>query len=238
MENQGFFARWRANFVTGLVVILPGVVSVAVVVWLFGNVANITDTLLFFLKYLLPPESIYVNGTSGQMHWYWSLLAFALAVVLISFIGRFARNYIGKKVIQTLDALILRVPLLNKVYATIKQVNEAFSTGKKSAFKTVVLIQFPRPGIYSIGFITSEQHAEVQQKTKEHVVCVFIPTTPNPTSGWLVLVPEAQVTRLEMSVADAIKFVISLGAISPEYHPSGLPPVSIQQPVTGAQPQP
>jgi uncharacterized membrane protein len=233
MEQKGFFAHWRANFVTGLVVILPAVVSVAVIVWLFGSVANITDALLFFLKYFLDPKHIYVNGQSGPMFWYWSLLAFALAVVLISIIGRLARNYIGKQVIQVMDALILRVPLMNKVYSTIKQVNEAFSTGKKSAFKTVVLIQFPRQGIYSIGFITSEQHAEVQQKTKEHVVCVFVPTTPNPTSGWLVLVPEKDVTRLEMSVADAIKFIISLGAFSPGYVPGVHPPVQITQPAAG-----
>lgn len=242
-EQKGFFAVWRANFVTGLVVILPAVISIAVLVWLFGNVANITDALLFFLKYFLPPEYIYVNGTSGQMFWYWSLLAFALAIMLISIIGRLARNYIGKKVIQAIDSLILRVPLLNKVYATIKQVNEAFSTGKKSAFKTVVMIQFPRPGIYSIGFITSEQHDEIQAKTKEHVVCVFVPTTPNPTSGWLVLVPEKDVTRLEMSVADAIKFIISLGAVSPSYAPThqtmGVP-VAAQQlaPPPGDVPKP
>lgn len=244
MEQKGFFARWRANFVTGLLIILPAVISVAVVVWLFGSVANITDALLFFLKYFLDPKHIYVNGQSGPMFWYWSLLAFSMAIVLISVIGRLARNYIGKQVIQAMDALILRVPLLNKVYSTIKQVNEAFSTGKKSAFKTVVMIQFPRPGIYTLGFITSEQHAEVQQKTHEKVVCVFVPTTPNPTSGWLALVPEKDVTRLEMSVADAIKFIISLGAVSPNYSPASQSPdptastVQLAPPSTGEAPKP
>lgn len=232
MEHKGLFVRWRANFVAGLAIILPAVVSIAVIVWLFGSVSNITDALLFFLKYFLDPEWIYLNGRSGQMFWYWSLLALLLAVGLVSIVGRLARNYIGKKLIQWMDNILMRVPLVNKIYSTIKQVNEAFSTGKKSAFKTVVLIQFPRAGIYSLGFITGEQHDEVQQKTKERVVCVFVPTTPNPTSGWLVLVPEKDITRLQMSVADAIKFIISLGSVSPEYTaPAELPPIS--QPRTG-----
>lgn len=232
MEHKGLIVRWRANFLAGLAIILPAVVSIAVIVWLFGSVSNITDTLLFFLKYILDPEWIYLNGKSGQMFWYWSLLALLLAVGLVSIVGRLARNYIGKKLIQWMDNILMRVPLVNKIYSTIKQVNEAFSTGKKSAFKTVVLIQFPRAGIYSLGFITGEQHDEVQQKTKERVVCIFVPTTPNPTSGWLVLVPEKDVTRLQMSVADAIKFIISLGSVSPEYAaPAELPPIS--QPRTG-----
>ena len=238
MEQKGFFAQWRGNFVTGLVIILPAVISIALIVWLFGSVANVTDALLFFLKYFLSPDRIYVNGKSGPMFWYWSLLAFALAMMLISILGRVARNYIGKQLIQATEALILRVPLMNKVYSTIKQVNEAFSTGKKSAFKTVVLIQFPRQGIYTIGFITSEQNAEVQAKTREKIVCVFVPTTPNPTSGWLALVPEKDVIRLQMSVADAIKFIISLGAVAPAYAPGMQPPVEIAQPTSGSTPKP
>lgn len=235
MEHKGLFARWRANFVAGLAIVLPAVVSVGIIVWLFGSVANITDTLLFFLKYILDPAWVYVDGKSGQMFWYWSLLALLLTVGLISIVGRLARNYIGKKLIQWMDAVLMRVPLVNKIYSTIKQVNEAFSTGKKSAFQTVVLIQFPRAGIYSLGFITGEQYDEVQQKTKEKVVCVFVPTTPNPTSGWLVLVPEQDVTRLDMSVADAIKFIISLGSVSPEYTlPSNMPPIT--QPRAGLSP--
>ena len=119
--------------------------------------------------------------------------------------------------IEWVDTAMMRVPLFNKIYAAIKQVNEAFSSGNKTSFKTVVLVEFPREGMYSIGFITSEQHAEVQRKTKENVVCVFIPMTPNPTSGFFVLVPEEKVTKLDMSVADGIKYILSLGSISPEY---------------------
>jgi uncharacterized membrane protein len=216
--KKSFFARWRASFLTGLAITMPAIISLAAVKWLFGTVSSFTDALLFFLKYLLDPKEVYENGQSGAMFWYWSLLALMLAVILISTVGVLARYYIGKRLIEWLDTAMMHVPLLNKFYSAIKQVNEAFA-GNKNSFKTVVLVEFPREGMYSVGFLTSEQHAEVQQKIKEQVVAVFIPTTPNPTSGFLVLVPENKVTRLDMSVADGIKYIVSLGSISPEHLP-------------------
>src|SRR5947208_15118768 len=112
------------------------------------------------------------------------------------------------------------VPLLTKIYGATKQVNDAFSSSNKNAFRTVVLVEFPRPGVYTIAFITSEQHAEVEARTGQKVVCVFVPTTPNPTSGFLLIVPEEKVIKLDMSVPDGIKYVISLGSIIPEYTPT------------------
>ena len=213
--NNRFFGHWRGNFLTGLAVLLPTVITLAVIKWLFGTIAAFTDLLLFFL----PKHLTHADAGKGPMHWYWSVAALILAVVLVSLVGLLTRYYIGKRLIEWLDATMLRVPLLNKIYGTIKQVNEAFTTGGKTSFKTVVLVEFPKEGTHSIGFITSEQHAEVQTKTKEKVVCVFVPTTPNPTSGFLILVPEEKVTKLEMSVADGIKYIISLGSISPDYTP-------------------
>src|SRR5436309_121910 len=210
------FLRWRANFFTGLAIVLPAVISIGVVVWLFGTVSNITDTLLLFV----PKEWTHKDHGAGPMHWYWSLCALLLAIVLIELVGSLARYYFWKRLIELIDLALLRVPLLNKIYGTIKQVNEAFSPSSKSSFKQVVLLEFPRAGQYSVGFITAEEHKEVQQKTKEHVISVFVPTTPNPTSGFLVLVPEKEVTRLDMTVADGIKFIISLGAIAPEFSPA------------------
>lgn len=210
-------ARFRANFVTGLAILLPAFITLAVVKWLFGTVASLTDTLLFFL----PRDLTHAEGGRGPMHWYWSLFALLLAVALVALVGVMARYYIGKRFIAWLDGTMLRLPLLNKIYGTVKQVNEAFSSTKKTAFKTVVLVEFPREGVYSLGFITGEQHEEVQARTRERVVSVFVPTTPNPTTGFLILVPEDKLTRLNMTVAEGIKFVISLGSISPDYS-SGL----------------
>lgn len=213
--NKSFLGHWRGNFLTGLAVLLPTVVTLAVIKWLFGTVSSLTDLLLFFL----PQTITHQDRGNGPMTWYWSLAAFLLAIVLVSAVGLLARYYIGKRLIAWLDTAMLRVPLLNKIYGTIKQVNEAFSTGSKTSFKTVVLVEFPREGMYSLGFQTSENQDEIQMKTKEKVVCVFVPTTPNPTSGFLVLLPEDKVTKLDMSVADGIKYIISLGALAPGYAP-------------------
>ena len=206
---------WRANFFTGLAVVLPSAISIAVVLWLFGTIANITDKLLF----LVPPEWKYVNGQTGAIRWYWSVVALLLAVTIISLIGRLTRHFIGRKLIELFDIWMLRIPLLNKIYGAIKQVNEAFSSNKDSSFRQVVLVEFPNKGTFSVGFITGDQNQEIQARTKEKIVSVFVPTTPNPTSGFLILVPESSITRLDMTVADGIKFIISLGAVSPEFKP-------------------
>jgi uncharacterized membrane protein len=213
--KKSILARWQANFWAGLVIVLPAVISLAVLRWLFGTIANITDTLLIFL----PTGLTHHDGGAGPMYWYWSLVALLLATFLIGTVGLLARNYFGRKMIEWVDSALLRIPLLNKIYGATKQVNDAFSTANKSAFRTVVLVEFPHPGVYSIGFITSDQQEEVQAKTGLKVVCVFVPATPNPTSGFLLMVPEDKVIKLAMSVPDAIKYVISLGAILPDHAP-------------------
>jgi uncharacterized membrane protein len=219
------FSRVEASFLTGLAVVLPAVVSIAVVVWLFGTVANITDRLLF----AVPRSWKYVNGVGGDIHWYWSLAALGLAAGLVTLVGRLARHYLGVRLIAAGDQLLLRVPLLNRIYGTVKQVKEAFA-GNKSSFKQTVLVEFPRPGVYSLGFITNEQRNEVQARTPQPVWSVFVPTTPNPTTGFLVFVAERDLIRLDMSVADAIKSIISLGAVTPDYPaaPGAVPPARAQ----------
>lgn len=216
MEQKSFFTRWRSSFLTGLAVTLPALLTLAAVKWLIGTISGVTDLLLFFLPRNLTHEGlIYPNDGKGPMYWHWSLVALALAVVLISAVGVLARYYIGKKIIDWTDRVLMRVPLLNKFYGAIKQVNDAFA-GNKHSFKTVVLVEFPGPGNYSIGFITNEQQGEVQKMAGKNLISVFIPTTPNPTSGFLILVAEEKVVKLNMSVADAIKYIVSLGAISQE----------------------
>jgi uncharacterized membrane protein len=208
-------ARWQANFWAGLAIVLPAVISLAVLRWLFGTVANITDTLLLFL----PAKLTHHDQGNGPMYWYWSLVALVLAIFLIGTVGLLARNYFGKRIIEWVDSALMRIPLLNKIYSATKQVNDAFSATNKTAFRTVVLVEFPHPGVYSIGFITSDQQEEVQVKTGQKVVAVFVPATPNPTSGFLLMVPVEKAIKLDMSVAEAIKYVISLGAILPGHVP-------------------
>lgn len=206
MNERSFFSRWRDNFFTGLAIVLPAVISVALLAWAFGNVASITDKLLFFL-----PRD-WTHDQFGRIPWYWSLFALTISVAMVCLVGRMARNYMGEKVIEWTDQFLLRVPLLNKVYSTIKQVNEAFSSNK-SSFKGVAMVPYPHQDALSMGFITSEQKSP---KTGEKLIGVFVPTTPNPTAGFIIFVPERDVFKLEMSVAEGIKFIISLGAISPD----------------------
>ena len=145
--RKTIFARWRRSFLTGLAIALPALLTLAAVKWLFGTISSFTDTLLFFLKYChIDPKYVYENGQSGPMFWYWSLLALMLAVVLISLVGVLASYYIGKRLIEWLDLAMMNVPLLNKFYGAIKQVNDAFASGNKNSFKTVVLVEFPREG--------------------------------------------------------------------------------------------
>jgi uncharacterized membrane protein len=216
--KDGLLARWQANFWAGLAIVLPGIISVAVVFWLYRNVANLTDTLLLFLPHKLTHQ----DEGNGPMYWYWSFIALVFAIFLIGCVGLGARNYFGKRMIEWVETALLRVPFLNKIYSATKQVNEAFSSGNKTAFRTVVLVEFPHSGAYSIGFLTVEPHSEVLAKTGEKLLCVFVPTTPNPTGGFLLMLPEEKVTRLEMSVADAIKYIVSLGSILPDALPGQL----------------
>ncbi|WCJ59524.1 DUF502 domain-containing protein [Fontisphaera persica] len=203
-------AKWRASFVAGLLVILPTAVSIMVAIWILKNITSITDTLLIFL----PREWTHKDGGDGPLYWYYSLLALLLAVLLITGIGHLTKNYIGRKLLEMGDRFMMRVPLINKIYSTIKQVNEAFS-GQRASFKQVVLLEYPRQGVYSLGFITNDQ-PEISTPNSGPLQSVFVPTTPNPTSGFIVLVPASSLHHIPMPVQDAIKFVISLGSLAPE----------------------
>ncbi len=203
--------RYQADFFTGLAVVLPALISISVLVWISRTVANITDALLFFL----PTALTHADAGKGAPLWYFSLLAFLVAVLLICLAGRLARNYIGRMVIGWTDRLLLHIPLLNKIYSTVKQVNEAFSPSNKSSFSQVVLVPFPHQNSRSIAFVTGEDPF-LCTPNGENYTSVFIPTTPNPISGFLVSVPTKDLIKLDISVADGIKYLISLGAIAPE----------------------
>jgi uncharacterized membrane protein len=228
LSENHYLKRWRANFFAGLAIVMPAVITVAVVVWIFDNVSNVTDMLLFFVpKSWIRPH--FPNGAWGDIHWYWSWIALIWALFLVCLVGLYGRNYLGRKTIEWLETAIMRVPLMNKIYGTIKQVNESFSSNK-SSFKQAVLVAFPHEGSRAVGFVTGEQAGLGGEK----LLSVFIPTTPNPTSGFLLLLPQSEIIKLDMSVADGIKFIISLGAISPDHashHLTASPPDAASPPV-------
>lgn len=220
-DNQ--FIKWRRNFFAGLAIVLPGVISLWVIIWLFFTISKITDTLLVFMPVTVTHENSAAGPGTGSLHWYWSAVALLLAIVFITLVGLLTRYYFGQRFLEWIDASLLRVPFFNKIYGATKQINDAFASGNKTSFKTVVMVEYPRTGVYSVGFLTSEVHKDIECKMQQKVVCVFIPTTPNPTAGFLVLVPEDEVIKLDMSVGDGFKFIVSLGSIIPESPYPALP---------------
>lgn len=145
--------------------------------------------------------------------------ALLIFVCLTIFVGWMMRLMLGKRMVTMTENMFSRVPLLNKTYSFMKEISHTLLAGRKTMFQKVVLLEFPRPGLYAIGFITSETGGEAQIKTTATLVNVFVPTTPNPTSGFLILVPREQLIHLEMNVADGMKMIISGGTVVPPYTP-------------------
>jgi uncharacterized membrane protein len=203
MKND-IWPTLRKSFFAGLVVVVPLAASIVILLTLFNWV---TDFLL--------PHSL-LSHTNA---FFYRIIALAVFVFLVTAIGWVTRLVVGRRVVALTEQAVARVPLLNRIYGFVKEVSNTMFSGKKSAFERVVLVEFPRPGVYSIGFVTNETQGEAQALTKETVVNVFVPTTPNPTSGFLILVPRKDLIDMKMSVADGMKMVISGGAVTPPYQP-------------------
>ncbi len=195
----------RNSFFAGLLVVVPVAASVLILIGVFTWVTD----------FMLP-------GRLRQQMFtpLYRVIALVVFVTFTTAVGWITRLVVGKRMVSATEAIIGRVPLLNKTYGFMKEISQTLLSGRKTMFQRVVLVEFPRPGIYSIGFVTSETGGEAQAKTKETVINVFVPTTPNPTSGFLVLVPRGQLIELGMSVAEGMKLVISGGAVVPPFTPT------------------
>lgn len=198
--------KLRRSFFAGLLVVVPVAASVLILVGLFEWVTN----------FMLPPML-----QDKMLTPLYRVAVFVLFVLFTIVVGWVTRWVIGKRMVSLSEELIGRVPVLNRTYTFMKEISQTFLGGRKTMFRRVVLVEFPKEGMYAIGFVTSETGGEAQAKTKEQVVNVFVPTTPNPTSGFLVLVPQEKVIALEMSVGDGMKMVISGGSVTPSWPPSG-----------------
>ena len=194
----------RNSFFAGLLVVVPVAASLLI---LLGVFTWVTDFML--------PESLRQQMFSP----FYRVIALVLFVAFTMGVGWITRLVVGKRMVSATEAIITRVPLLNKTYGFMKEISQTLLSGRKTMFQRVVLVEFPRAGVYSVGFVTSETVGEAQAKTRETVINVFVPTTPNPTSGFLILVPRQQVIDLEMTVAEGMKMVISGGAVVPVYPP-------------------
>jgi uncharacterized membrane protein len=209
-KSSHFFRNVKNYFFTGLFILLPLGITAIVVDLLLDHLG--APVSRFFLESfgLEIPDKFWMTTTVN-------LFSTIFVVIVITALGYFSRYFLGRAVIRLTERIIDGVPFVNTVYKTVKQVVETFNKNRAELFQTTVLIEFPHKGMYAIGFLTSDGVGEVQVKTKEHVVGVFMPTTPNPTSGFLLLVPRENVVFLDMSVADGMKMIISGGVVSPEY---------------------
>ncbi len=194
----------RNSFFAGLLVIVPVAASVGTLLWLFNT----------FTGWLIPRV---LREPDGSVPFQYRVIALLLFVVLTIVLGWVTRLVVGKQMVRFTESLILRIPVLNKIYGFAKEVSDTMLGGKKTVFDRVVMVEYPRPGVYTIGFVTNEAQGEAQAKTKQHMINVFFPTTPNPTSGWLALVPKEQVIDLDMTVGEGMKLIISGGAVVPTY---------------------
>ena len=139
-----------------------------------------------------------------------------LALFVLFGTGLIAANYFGKRFVDFWESFLERIPLVRNIYSAVKRFVEIILSDSTQSFSRVLLIEYPRKGLYSLSFQTSKNLGEIQQRTGEDVVCVFVPTTPNPTSGLILMVPENDVIELDMNVEDALKMVISLGVVVPD----------------------
>jgi len=200
--------RMRTYFITGLLIILPVIVSVYIISFLF---VKTTD----YIFNILP--GIYVNNL--QIKILLRVIALGFLITTFILIGMFGRNIIGRRLLFFAESIILKIPLLGRVYVAVKQVSEAFLGYEKTILNKVCLVEYPRRGVFSIGFVTSQTVGEIQYKTQNNLTNIFVPTTPNPTSGVLIMVPEGEFHILDMTIEDGLKMVISGGAVVPPYRP-------------------
>jgi len=196
--------KLRNSFFAGLLVVLPVAASALI---LLGIFTWVTDFML--------PDSLRQQMFTPL----YRIIALVLFIAFTTGVGWVTRLVVGRRMVLATENIIGRVPLMNKTYGFMKEISHTVLSGRKTMFQRVVLVEFPRAGVYSVGFVTSEAVGEVQEKTNETVINVFVPTTPNPTSGFLILVPREQVVDLTMTVAEGMKMVISGGAVVPAYTP-------------------
>jgi uncharacterized membrane protein len=210
----------RNAFITGVLVILPLGVTIIVINFLLDRIG--TPASNFFFWYLDP-----VWRDMPAVQFGLEVLSILVVLLLITLLGYGSKLFIGRLCLHSFERLLDRVPFINTVYRTAKQIVDTFSHQQKAVFQEVVLIEYPRKDCYVIGFLTSEAKGEPQAVTGEAIVNIFVPTTPNPTSGFLLMLPKTDITPLNMSIADGMKLIISGGAVVPN---DGAVAVTIENP--------
>jgi uncharacterized membrane protein len=202
----------RNSFITGLLLLAPLGVTMLVINMLIANIGAPASDLFF--KDFIPPDIF----QKDWVEYLAKVLSTFFVIIFITIFGYLSQYFFGKFAVRFAERIIGRLPFINTVYSTVKQIVDTFSKQKKAVFQKTVLVEYPRKGIYSLGFLTGDLQGEVKEKVERDLVNVFIPTTPNPTSGFLLLIPREDVIILDMPIGDGMKMIISGGAVIPPYN--------------------
>tara|TARA_B100000941_G_C28435392_1_gene516610 strand:- start:8 stop:628 length:621 start_codon:yes stop_codon:yes gene_type:complete len=199
-KRRSFLARLRNYFITGIVISVP-----------IGITLYLTKFFISVSSNLIPKE---INPNS-YLPFSIPGLEIILSVIFITVIGWLSLSFIGKKVLQLVNETLKRIPILRTIYSAIGQMTESLAP-KKGNKKSVVLVEYPRKGSWAVGFATKDNKGEISKKTNSELVNVFVPTTPNPTSGFLLMFPKKEIIYLDMSFEEASKFIVSAGTSNPK----------------------
>lgn len=210
--------RIRRYLVAGLLVWIPIGVTIFVVKILIG----LMDNTLVLLPRSYRPEELLGFAIPG--------LGIILTFLLLFFTGLFAANFVGRSMVGYWESLLERIPVVRSVYSGAKNFAEIVLSDSSQSFKKVLLIEYPRKGLYTLAFQSGSELGEVQGRTGEDVVCTFVPTTPNPTSGFIVMVPRQEIIVLDMEVDAAIKMIVSLGVVVPTWGPDQIRELPLRMP--------
>tara|TARA_B100000579_G_scaffold175994_1_gene143405 strand:- start:1218 stop:1838 length:621 start_codon:yes stop_codon:yes gene_type:complete len=200
IKKLSLAARLRNYFITGIIVLVP-----------LGFTLYLTLFLVSISSILIPEE---INPNS-YLPFSIPGLEIALSIIFITLIGFISLSFIGKRILKLINDLLKKIPILRTIYSAITQMTETFAN-KKGKKKSVVLVQYPSKGIWAVGFATKDNKGEISKKTNDNLVNVFVPTTPNPTSGFLLMFPKKEVIYLDMSFEEASKFIVSAGTSNPK----------------------
>lgn len=206
-HRKGILAGLRASFLTGLIVVAPAVLTI----WVITTVVEFVDSrVLPLIPERFFPEGIHLPQVPGLG------LAIFLAFTLV--VGWLAKGYIGRSLIQWSEDIVARMPVVRSIYNALKQIAETVFSQSSNSFTRTCLVEFPRAGSWAVAFVSTEAKGEVARKigSEQTMISVFMPTTPNPTTGFLFYVPESSVVMLDMSIEEAAKLIISAGLIQPD----------------------
>ncbi len=204
MKKRSPIKRW---FFTGLILLIP----IMVTIYLFMAIVRSMDGLIGLIPYAWQPDQLLGFHVPGLG------VLFTFIIVLVT--GMLGTSFIGRWLVHMGESIVERIPLVRSVYGALKNVLETVLRDNQDSFRRVVLIEYPRRGSYALGFVSGTGHGEVQALIKEEVITVFVPTAPNPTSGFLLYIPEKDTIPLSMTVEDGMKCVISAGVITPGWSP-------------------